>query len=559
MSGLKLYNFTSKMGELFFSLGLLMSFLSASTLSMAQNKRNKLDEINITSSFKPSIVKTSKLEFFPEVPQKDTNAFKFVYPTINTTFKTPLSSFSIKPLAYNAKEIIQEKDNFYIKLGGGNLRTPFASAAYNSNIGNNVVSLNFDHISSKGSIYNQQYANTKFEGQVKTTLADNQYLKFNLGYEGDDFRNFGYDTSKFLFQEDDLKQRFNKFNLGAYYDLVSSVDASLSFKPTLKLGYLTTRRGSKETAVDLEIPVSYSLEESLRLSASIDLNYLNLRNEKQANASTFLVQVPLKIDYTTNGLFASGGLISVLKNKKVSFLPEATLIYTFKEGTGARLLAGISNAVNVNSLQKLYEINPFLLTPDSLNVYQQTNYYVGFDWLNPKGLQLQAKTGFVNFKNLPLFINEGLSGKDFLVLNEPSISALFLEAKLGYIFSDKLSFNSALKAFSFQSQNRYEYVYGVLPLELTLGLSWKPLKQLSTRVYGEFFGGNMAKTFGKPDFRTKGIVDLGLGVDYNLNKKWALWMDLNNIANTRYQRWNGFTSFGFNFLVGFKYRFIHTN
>ena len=102
-------------------------------------------------------------------------------------------------------------------------------------------------------------------------------------------------------------------------------------------------------------------------------------------------------------------------------------------------------------------------------------------------------------------------------------------------------------------------MYGVLPLELTLGLSWKPLKQLSTRVYGEFFGGNMAKTFGKPDFRTKGIVDLGLGVDYNLNKKWALWMDLNNIANTRYQRWNGFTSFGFNFLVGFKYRFIHTN
>jgi hypothetical protein len=559
MSGLKIYNCTSKLSKLFLSLGLLIGFLSESMLSMAQNKRNKLDEINITSSFKPSIVKTSKLEFFPEVPQKDTNAFKFLYPAINTTFKTPLSSFSIKPLAYNAKEIIQEKDNFYIKLGGGNLRTPFASAAYNSKIGNNVVSLNFDHISSKGSIYNQQYANTKFEGQVKTTLADNQYLKFNLGYEGDDFRNFGYDTSKFFFQEDEIKQRFNKFNLGAYYDLVSSVDASLSFKPALKLGYLTSRRGAKETAVDLKIPVSYSLEESLRLSASIDLNYLNLRNEQQASTSTFLVQVPLKIDYTTNGLFASGGLISVLKNKKVSFLPEAALIYTFKEGTGARLLAGISNAVNVNSLQKLYEINPFLLTPDSLNVYQQTNYYIGFDWLNPKGLQLQAKTGFVNFKNLPLFINEGLSGKDFLVLNEPSISALFLEAKLGYVFSDKLSFNSALKAFSFQSQNRYEYVYGILPLELTLGLNWKPLKQLSTRVYGELFGGNMAKTVGKPDFRTKGIVDLGLGVDYNLNKKWALWMDLNNIANARYQRWNGFTSFGFNFLVGFKYRFIHTN
>jgi hypothetical protein len=556
---LKLYNYRPQMSTLLFSLCLLICFLSASTLSVAQNKRNKLDEINITSSFKPSIVKTSKLEFFPEVPQKDTNAFKFIYPAINTTFKTPLSSFSIKPLAYIAKEIIQEKDNFYIKLGGGNLRTPFASASYNSKLGNNMVSLNFDHISSKGSIYNQQYANTKFEGQVKTTLADNQSIKYILGYEGDNFRNFGYDTSKFLFQEDDLKQRFNKFKLGASYDLVSGVDASLFFKPTLQVGYLTSRRGAKETEVQLAIPVSYILDETLRLSASIDVDYLNLSNEKQATASAFLLQLPLKIDYTIKGLLASGGIVSVLKNKKISFLPEANLIYNFKEGAGARLLAGISNTVNVNSLQKLYEINPFLLTPDSLNVYQQTNYYVGFDWLNPKGLQLQAKTGFVNFVNLPLFINEGLSGKDFLVLNEPRISALFLEANLGYVFSDKLSFSSGLKAFSFQSQRRYAYVYGVLPLELNLGLSWKPMKQLSTRVYGELFGGNMAKTLGKPDFRTKGIVDLGLGVDYNLNKKWALWMDLNNIANARYQRWNGFTSFGFNFLVGFKFRFNHTN
>jgi len=44
-------------------------------------------------------------------------------------------------------------------------------------------------------------------------------------------------------------------------------------------------------------------------------------------------------------------------------------------------------------------------------------------------------------------------------------------------------------------------------------------------------------------------------VDYNLNKKWTLWIDLNNIANTKYQRWNGYTSFGFNFLLGIKFKF----
>jgi outer membrane receptor protein involved in Fe transport len=44
-----------------------------------------------------------------------------------------------------------------------------------------------------------------------------------------------------------------------------------------------------------------------------------------------------------------------------------------------------------------------------------------------------------------------------------------------------------------------------------------------------------------------------MGVEYKLNKKWALWIDLNNIANTRYQRWNQYPSFGFNFLAGARY------
>jgi outer membrane receptor protein involved in Fe transport len=270
--------------------------------------------------------------------------------------------------------------------------------------------------------------------------------------------------------------------------------------------------------------------------------------------------LPLKVDYLIDGLYASGGIVPVLKNNKVKLVPDAKLVYTFKEGTSVRLLGGISNIFNVNSLQKLYEINPFLITPDELTVFQQTNYYAGFDWLNAKGLQLQAKLGFVNFKNLPLFINEGPasadpSGKDFYVLNESSATAFFIESNLGYIFSDKLEFNSTLKAFSFQSQAQYVDPYGILPLELNLGLDWKPIQPLSLKMNGQLFGGNMAKEAGKLPFRTKGIFDLGLSVDYNLNKKWTLWIDLNNIANTRYQRWNGYTSFGFNFLLGIKFKF----
>jgi hypothetical protein len=540
---------------------LLLSFLVFSSKeNNAQVKKNSVEEINITSSFKPSIVKTGKLEFFPEIPLKDTLSFRFNYPFDAVSFKTPLSSFSLKPLAYQVPQRVDEKSNAFVKVGGGNLSTPYLSAGYQTRLSDNTLSLGIDHISSKGNLQNQQYSNSKIIGQFKRQLADNQSFNINLGYQGDAYRNYGYDTSKFSFSEDELKQRFNQFSFDAGFDLVAGDNASIFIKPDIQFDYLSTRRGANEIDLQFRVPLTYAVDNNVKLSANLDIDYVRLSNESSVNYSTILVQLPLKVDYLIDGLYASGGIVPVLKNNKVKLVPNAKLVYTFKEGTSVRLLGGISNAFNVNSLQKLYEINPFLISPDELTVFQQTNYYAGFDWLNPKGLQLQAKLGFVKFKNLPLFINEGPasadpSGKDFYVLNETASTAFFIESNLGYIFSGKLEFNSTLKAFSFQSQTQYVDPYGILPLELNLGLHWKPLQPLSLKMNGQLFGGNMAKEAGKLPFRTKGIFDLGLAVDYNLNKKWTLWIDLNNIANTKYQRWNGYTSFGFNFLLGIKFKF----
>lgn len=542
----------------------MLLFLLMGPSMYAQSKKGKVDEISITSSFKPSIVKTSKLEFFPEVPLKDTNNFRFTYDFDPVNFKTPLSPFSLKPLAYQLPEPILDQYNSYAKVGAGNLNTPFVSAGYQQRLNNSLISLGVDHISSKGKLPNQQYANSSFTGRLKQQVADNQSFVIDVGYNGDAYRNYGYDTSKFNFNGDSLKQKYNNYHVGLGYDLVTGRDASLFIKPTLNFDFLTTRRGAKETNLQLAIPVTYVVDNDVRLSAGLQVDYVHLNDETLTKKSLALVQLPVKIDYLVNGLFASGGIIPFLNKGKVSVAPQAKLVYTFKEGAGVRLLAGISNLFNSNSLHKLYEINPFLLTPEELTVFQQTNYYAGFDWLNAKGLSLQTKLGVVRFKNLPLFINgsnsfEIPSGKDFILLNEEKANAFFIEANLGYIFSDKLSFQGALSAYSFQAQTSQEYPYGILPIALTMDLSWKPIKGFSTKLVGQLFGGNMAFETGKTPFRTKGIFDLGLAVEYKLNKKWAIWTDLNNIANAKYQRWNGYTSFGFNFLLGIKFNFIQTS
>jgi len=538
----------------------LFIFLPFVKVTQAQNKKAKVEEINITSSFKPSIVKTGKLEFFPEIPTKDTHSYRFNYSFDALNFRTPLSAFSLKPLAYQKPELPSEDNSVYLKLGGGNFNTPFLSAAYQTKTEKNLISIGVDHISSKGNIPNQQYANSKVAGRFMRQVADNQSFSLNLGYHRDAYRNYGYDTAKYSFTEDTLKQHFNLFSFGAEYDLVAGKNSNVFIKPSLKFDYLTTRRDAKEMNLQLAVPFNYVVGEDIKLSAALNLDYVQLTDDPLVKTSTVLIQMPLKMDYIVDRLYVSGGIIPVLKNNKFVFAPDVKLVYNFKEGSAVRLLGGISNTFNVNSLQKLYQINPFLLTPSQLTVFQQTNYYAGFDWLNAKGLQLQAKMGFLKFKNLPLFINASNdmrvpSGKDFLVLNEERTNAIFIESNLGYIFSDKLSFNSTLKAYSFQSQMSFDEVYGVLPYEFNLDFKWRPIEKLGLKLNGQVLGGNMAIEPGGIPFRTKGILDLGLAVDYKLNKKWALWIDLNNIANTKYQRWNGYASFGFNFLLGIKFNF----
>ncbi len=57
------------------------------------------------------------------------------------------------------------------------------------------------------------------------------------------------------------------------------------------------------------------------------------------------------------------------------------------------------------------------------------------------------------------------------------------------------------------------------------------------------------------DDKLDGFFDLGFFGKYRLNKKAHLFLDLNNITHSKYQRWNGYENVGFNTMIGFFYKF----
>jgi outer membrane receptor protein involved in Fe transport len=69
--------------------------------------------------------------------------------------------------------------------------------------------------------------------------------------------------------------------------------------------------------------------------------------------------------------------------------------------------------------------------------------------------------------------------------------------------------------------------------------------------------GSKSTNDAKIDVLVNDAADINVGVDYKLNKKWAIWLDLNNIANAQYQRWNQYDSYGFNLVGGIRYSFLN--
>ena len=529
----------------------LMVFFLGSMSLFSQQSLDKKDVISITSSFKPSIVRTGKLEFYAEPVRKDTSSYQFSYSPAPLIFSTPMTSFTIRPLAFRPDSALQDATMGYAKIGFGNFSTPFASLGYQQTNRADRFAVHLDHLSSKGKLPDQQFSTSSLGIRYKRNISANQSASFFGGYARSGYRLYGFDHNQFSFDKETLKQQFNRVHAGGEYRLVSGEKASTVYTPVFRVDHLSTNKDLSEYRLKLGLPVEHVLNGMISLSVSPELEYTNLRFGSQ-NGNTHLFQMPLRSTFTNKRWYIRAGLIPYISDKRLTVLPDIIASYRL-ENTGIQFRGGIENALSINSFGVLSDINPFLFASNALSVAQQTAYHAGLNWLSDKGLQLRFKGGFIQYKNHALFANmAGSTEKDFMVLIESSLQAFAVETGFDLPLSPSLKFGGTLKAFGFQKQQDYASPFGLLPLESKAHVDWKPLPALRARFTLLAWQGATYQRNNLEE-RLKGAVDANLSIEYNLDKKWALWIDLNNIANQRYQRWYGYTALGFNAVAGFRY------
>jgi outer membrane receptor protein involved in Fe transport len=53
----------------------------------------------------------------------------------------------------------------------------------------------------------------------------------------------------------------------------------------------------------------------------------------------------------------------------------------------------------------------------------------------------------------------------------------------------------------------------------------------------------------------KGVIDINIGAEYRYSERLSAFLNLNNIANQRYYRWNNYPNQRFNLLAGLTWAF----
>jgi hypothetical protein len=157
-----------------------------------------------------------------------------------------------------------------------------------------------------------------------------------------------------------------------------------------------------------------------------------------------------------------------------------------------------------------------------------------------------------------LFINDTITGKSFLVVNESKMKAIHYDGQVGYTVGEKFSLVSTLIFNKYAGLKDNDKAWGLMPMEFKTAACLQVLKDLY--VKGDFVA------FNSGPFQSKVTKDAGntafelsAGAEFRVVKNIKVWAQFNNIFNNKYERWNQYPVYPFNFLGGIVFSFAQNN
>ena len=560
-------------------------------------------DVKVVKAYSPTVSDAFKISYMPVLDDSTTYNPKFNYRILSASVETNYQPATLSPAKINTsrKEYLHKS---YIKGGVGNYSTFLGELGYNILADEKyVLGLNVGHLSSFGDITLENdvtadapYGNTWAAADFKH-FFDDKTLNVNIDFIHNTYRYYGFQTLNSdntywlstgngtgnLIPGNDLipddKQRLSGFKASigiannesderkTKYSINGEIDAfgnrtgvnqlgfnigGTLYRPVNNIGFgLEALIGGYKTSVPDTIGPMFTFNDRsqtiIKVNPSLNFNFDRAR---------------LKVGLLIAGVIDTQG-------DEFYLTPDILGELTVVEGI-ATVYGGITGKVNLNDYRSIQYENIFA-SPD-VNVKSSVyglNLIAGIKGNFSSSTSFAAGVEYGFFNNEHFWINKNyqLPPPSPEVMGNYHHSNLFdvvyddgslLTVKGELLYKPKAGVEINLEgAYYGWNLDDLKEAWHMPEVELGARANFNVLKNVYASLGVKYLGERMAFDISEEDQvkKLKGVVDLNIGGEYYFSKQWSFWVSVNNLAATKYYKWNGYPMQGLNAKAGVIYAF----
>lgn len=504
-------------------------------------------EINIFQVYTPEVTLPKKQKLKPseiQLSQIDNSSFEYDVPAQALNYA--YGAVNIKPLALQPIAPPISYQN-YAAIGFGNLSTIYADLGltYHQE-GQYDAYIHGTHLSQRGGgIEERQSSHTNLRAGGKYFLPQH-IITGNIGLDRRGLTRYGYNPVTYIpAGKDEIREVYTTLELNAGLEKFNLDPRGIAIQPELGLYLTSAHTGGTETGLQFNAPFSYQIEEGL--DAGIGLSGLLTSFEGRANS---YFQINPYIQYQAERLYAYAGFSPTTASRNGwSILPQLKLRYVL--GSRASLSAGWTGDVAVYGLRLQSEKNPFVYAPLTDNGWHK-KLYGGLELALISNVKVEAKAIYHQFSRYAYFENNysDLSGHRFQTKYLDDVGMFEFYAATNILLSNKFDLGARLSYYTFDVVVPHEP-----KLDISAYMRVRPVHWLAIGADVQALSG--IKYFDVTGLREniKPAFNLSFSGQADITKRIGIFLNLDNVLNHKYQRWNQYNVYGFNIFGGIKVKF----
>ncbi len=519
------------------------------------------EQVEVIKDFDARLLDAERIDIIPLLPALDTATRRQNYSINEYTLNVEYLPPKIRPLAMR-RDALADSYRGFVKAGAGFPTSFFFDGSYNVVTEDNLdfgISAFHHSANNDRQIENQSFSYTTAKADGTYYFEPGFAVNGNLGYTIDNVFFYGYndinddlDTTLYAFDGEQVKQSFSTFTAGGSIFNGERTVADFNYDAGFDFYFMEDDYGSRETGLVVNLTGTKWFGDAHPLTVNLITDFTFFRDTSTQNLHNFY----LNPNYTYHGknFTAKVGANVASHDDEYFFYPDVELSAQFADNLiGA--FVGAEGSLQKNNFQNLTDYNPFIKS--RINV-RNSSYYHLYGGVKGvfQGITYRGQVGYKTVDDLALFNlgNDLDSIPRFDVLYD-TVNIVAISATVSAPLFEGFELTGTLTQ-NIYSPSTQDKAWHLPATTLNVGATYTTLENQLT-LKGELFLEN-----GVPYLDAEGqaqnlnaLLDISVGAEYDVSEKFGLFLQVNNLANNKRQRWRRYPIYGINALAGISAKF----